>query len=110
MLGLLGILNMAGQSLETQTTAISVTGQNLANVDTTGYTRQTVDIQTSPDISTTIGPEATGAEADSIQQAVDTLLNGQIQGQQSVSGYWNAQQSALQSVQDDLDEFLSASS
>jgi flagellar hook-associated protein 1 FlgK len=110
MLGLLGTLNMAGQSLQTQMTAIEVTGQNLSNVDTTGYTRQTADIETSPDISTSIGPEGTGAEVTSIQQAVDTLLNGQIQNQQSVSGYWNGQQSALQSVQDDLDEFLSDTS
>lgn len=110
MLGLLGTLNLASQSMETQMTAISVTGQNLANVNTPGYTRQTADIQTSPDILTDIGPEGTGAEAVSIQQAVDTLLNGQIQGQQSVNGYWNAQQSALQSVQDDLDEFLSSAS
>jgi flagellar hook-associated protein 1 FlgK len=101
---------MAGQSMETQMTGISVTGQNLANVDTTGYTRQTADIETSPDIMTTFGPEGTGAQVVSIQQAVDTLLNGQIQGQQSVNGYWNGQQSALQSVQDDLDEFLSSAS
>jgi len=95
--------------METQMTGVSVSGQNLANVNTAGYTRQTVDIQTSPDILTGIGPEGTGSQAVSIQQAVDTLLNGQIQGQQSVNGYWNAQQSALQSVQDDLDEFLSNS-
>jgi flagellar hook-associated protein 1 len=99
---------MAGESMDTQMTAISVTGQNLANVNTTGYTRQTADIETSPDIETSIGPEGTGAEVTSIQQTIDTLLNGQIQGQQSVSGYWNAQQSALTSVQDDLDEFLSS--
>jgi flagellar hook-associated protein 1 FlgK len=108
MLGLLGTLNLASQSLQTQMTAISVTGQNLANVNTAGYTRQTVDIQTTPDIETTSGPEGTGAEVTSIQQAVNTLLNSQIQGQQSVNGYWNGQQSVLQSVQDDLDEFLSS--
>jgi flagellar hook-associated protein 1 FlgK len=108
MLGLLGTLNLASQSLQTQMTAISVTGQNLANVNTAGYTRQTANIQTTPDIETTSGPEGTGAEVTDIQQAVDTLLNNQIQGQQSTSGYWNGQQSALQSVQDDLDEFLSS--
>ncbi|HEY1790731.1 MAG TPA: flagellar hook-associated protein FlgK [Verrucomicrobiae bacterium] len=108
MLGLLGTLNLAGQSMETQMTGVSVAGQNLANVNTAGYTRQTVDIETSPDIMTGIGPQGTGAEAVSIQQAVDSLLNGQIQGQQSVNGYWNAQQSGLQSVQDDLNEFLSS--
>lgn len=108
MLGLLGTLNLASQSLQTQMTAISVTGQNLANVNTAGYTRQTANIQTTPDIETTSGPEGTGAEVTDIQQAVDTLLNNQIQGQQSTSGYWNGQQSVLQSVQDDLDEFLSS--
>ncbi|HXB58475.1 MAG TPA: flagellar hook-associated protein FlgK [Candidatus Acidoferrales bacterium] len=109
MLGLLGTLNLAAQSLQTQMTGVEVTGQNLANVNTTGYTRQTVNIQTTPDIETTSGPEGTGAEVVSIQQAVNTLLNNQIQGQQSTSGYWNGQQSTLQSVQDDLNEFLSNS-
>ncbi|HEV2454242.1 MAG TPA: flagellar hook-associated protein FlgK [Verrucomicrobiae bacterium] len=108
MLGLLGTLNLAGQSLQTQMTGVSVAGQNLANVNTAGYTRQTVDIQTSPDIMTNLGLQGTGAEAVSIQQAVDALLNGQIQGQQSVNGYWNAQQSGLQSAQNDLNEFLSS--
>src|SRR5580704_12812339 len=108
MLGLLGTLDLAAQSLQTQMTAIAVTGQNLSNVNTTGYTRQTVNIQTTPDIQTTSGPEGTGAKVASIQQAVDTLLNSQIQGQQSVNGYWNGQQSTLQTVQDDLDEFLSS--
>lgn len=108
MLGLLGTLNLAAQSLQTQTTAISVTGQNLANVDNTSYTRQTADIETTPDITTGSGLEGTGSQVVSIQQAVDAVLNNQIQGQQSVNGYWNSQQSALQSVQDQLDEFLSS--
>ena len=106
MLGLFGALNMASQSLDTQMAGVEVTGQNLANVNTPGYTRQTVDIEASPDISTGVGPEGTGAEVTSIQQISDALLNGQIQGQQSVSGYWNSQQSALQSAQTSLDEFL----
>ena len=107
MLGLFGALNMAGQSLQTQMAGIEVTGQNLSNVNTTGYTRQAVDIETSPDITTGIGPEGTGAEAVSIQQITNALLNNQIQGQQSTNGYWNSQQTNLQTIQDDLDEFLS---
>lgn len=106
MLGLFGTLNLAARSLQTQMTGVEVAGQNLANVNTTGYTRQRVDIQTSPDISTAIGPEGTGANAVAIQQVVNTLLNNQIQNQQSVGGYWNAQQSALQSAENALDEFL----
>jgi flagellar hook-associated protein 1 FlgK len=106
MLGLFATLNLASRSLQTQMTGVEVSGQNLANVNTKGYTRQTVDIQTSTDINTTIGPEGTGANAVAIQQAVNALLNSQIQNQQSSLGYWNAQQSALQSAENGLNEFL----
>jgi flagellar hook-associated protein 1 FlgK len=106
MLGLFSTLNMASRSLQAQMTGVEVTGQNLANVNTTGYSRQTVNIQTSPDATTGIGPEGTGANAVSIQQIVSAVLNSQIQGQSSTGGYWNAQQSALQSAQDSLGEFL----
>jgi flagellar hook-associated protein 1 FlgK len=99
-------MNLAARSLQTQMTGVEVSGQNLANVNTTGYTRQTVDITASPDIAADGLSEGTGANVASIQQAVNTLLNTQIQGQQSTGGYWNAQQSALQSAQTSLNEFL----
>jgi flagellar hook-associated protein 1 FlgK len=106
MLGLFGTLNMAARSMQAQMTGVEVAGQNLANVNTTGYSRQSVNIQTSPDITTGIGSEGTGANVESIQQIVNTLLNTQVQSQQSTSGYWNGQQSALQSAQNALGEFL----
>ena len=106
MLGLFGTLNLAARSMQAQMTGVEVAGQNLANVNTTGYSRQSVNIQTSPDVMTGIGPEGTGANVTSIQQAVNTLLNTQVQSQQSTSGYWNGQQSALQSAQNALGEFL----
>jgi flagellar hook-associated protein 1 len=106
MISLFGTLNMAERSMQAEMTGVNVAGQNLANVSTTGYTRQTVDIETSPSISTEFGSQGTGADVVAIQQAVNTLLNGQIQTQQSTSGYWTAQQSALQSAETSLDEFL----
>ncbi len=106
MLGLFGTLSLAARSLQTQMTGVEVSGQNLANVNTTGYSRQTVDIETSPEITTAIGPEGTGANVVAIQQAINTILNSQIQTQQSANGYWNSQQSALQDLQNSLDEFL----
>jgi flagellar hook-associated protein 1 FlgK len=106
MLNLMGALDLASRSMQTQMTGVDVTGQNLANVNTTGYARQTVDIQTSPDIQTAIGSVGTGATAVAIQQAVNNLLNSQIVTQQSSGGYWTAQQSSLQNAQTSLDEFL----
>jgi flagellar hook-associated protein 1 FlgK len=106
MLGLFGTLNLASRSLQTQMTGVEVTGQNIANVNTTSYTRQRVAITASPDLMTSIGPEGTGADATRIQQVVNSLLNGQIQSQGSTSGYWTAQQTALQTAQNGLGEFL----
>jgi flagellar hook-associated protein 1 FlgK len=110
MLGLYGTLNLAARSMQAQMTGVEVAGQNLANVNTTGYSRQRVQLATSPDVTTGIGPEGTGVAATSIQQVVSALLNAQVQDQQSTSGYWNGQQSALQSAQNGLDEFLNGSS
>jgi len=106
MFNLLGSLDMASRAMQTQMTGVDVTGQNLANVNTPGYSSQTVDIQTSPDISTGIGMVGTGSTAVAIQQAVNSLLNTQIVSQQSSGGYWTAQQGALQSAQTSLNEFL----
>jgi flagellar hook-associated protein 1 FlgK len=110
MLGLFSTLNLASRSLQAQMTGIEVTGQNISNINTPGYSRQTVQISASPDIATSVGPEGTGADATSIQQMVSNLLNNQIQSQNSTSGYWNSQQSALQSAENGLDEFLNGSS
>jgi flagellar hook-associated protein 1 FlgK len=109
MLGLFGTMNLAARSLQTQMTGVEVTGQNIANVNTAGYSRQRVNITASPDLLTGIGPEGTGANATSIQQIVSNLLNSQIQSQGSSSGFYNAQQAALQSAQDALGEFLNGS-
>jgi flagellar hook-associated protein 1 FlgK len=110
MFGLLGTLNLAASSLQAQMTGLEVSGQNLANVNTTGYTRQRVNLGTTTDIGTADGPQGTGVEVTSIEQTVNALLNSQIQNQNSVGGYWNGQQTALQSAQDGLNEFLSGAS
>jgi flagellar hook-associated protein 1 FlgK len=109
MLGLFGTLNLASRSMQTQMAGVEVSGQNLANINTTGYSRQRVQIASSPDIVTGIGPEGTGASAVAIQQVVSNLVNNQIQSQNTTSGYWNSQQTALQSAQNGLNEFLSGS-
>ncbi len=100
---------MASRSLQTQMAGVEVAGQNLANVNTPGYSRQRVVIQANAAIPTGVGMEGTGASVQGIEQIVDKLLNGQIQNQTSVSGYWNSTQSALQSVQTSLNEFLDSS-
>ena len=100
---------MAARSLQTQMTGVEVAGQNLANINTPGYSRQVVNISESSAFGTSVGPEGTGANVTGIQQIVSSLLNSQIQSQGSTGGYWNAQQTTLQSAQNGLNEFLNGS-
>jgi flagellar hook-associated protein 1 FlgK len=106
MLGLFGILNLGTRSLQTQQTGVEVTGQNLANVNNPAYARQRVQIQTTVTIPTPVGPEGTGAEVVAIQQLRNYFLDAQIRGEQSVGGYWDAQQNVLHTAQAALAEFL----
>ena len=85
---------------------MEISGQNLANVNTPGYSRQTLTTQAATPLQTPIGQEGTGVEATGIAQAVDSLLNSQIQAENSVSGSVNAQQQALQNVETYLNEQL----
>jgi len=106
MLGLFGTLNLAARSLQTQMTGVEVAGQNLANVNTAGYSRQRVIIESGPSVNSGVGPQGTGANVVAIERIVSSLLDGQIQNQASVSGYWNSQQDSLTTVQSALNEFL----
>lgn len=106
MIGLFSTLNLGVRSLQAQQTAVEVAGQNLANVNNTAYTRQRVQIQTSPTVQTAIGPQGTGAQAVAIEQLRDLLVEGQIRSETSVGGYWTAQQKALQYAQTGLGEFI----
>ena len=99
-------MSMAAKAMQAQMAGVNVSGQNLANVNTPGYSRQTVRIAASPDVASALGPQGDGAAATGIQQVVSALLNTQVQNQQSTSGYWTGQQTALQTAQNALDEFL----
>jgi flagellar hook-associated protein 1 FlgK len=106
MLGLFGTLNLGTRSLQTQQSGVEVTGQNLANVNNPAYARQRLQIQTSLAIPSSLGPVGTGASATGIDQLRNSLLDAQIRNEQSVGGYWLAQQSGLQNVQVSLSEYL----
>jgi flagellar hook-associated protein 1 FlgK len=106
MLGLFSTLDMAKRSMQTQMTGVEVAGQNIANVNTPGYSRQRVDIVTSAAIGTPVGMEGTGADVARIQQVVSDLLNGQIASSSSDLGYQQGRQTALQSLQDAFGEIL----
>lgn len=73
---------LASNALRSFEMALNVTGHNLANVATRGYSRQTIDIQTTPD-QTIFGltrpfKVGTGAYANSVNRVRDIFLQGRF--------------------------------
>ena len=110
MLGLLGTLNMASGSLAAQQEAMAVAGQNVANANNTAYARETVNFQDNPSLETPAGEEGTGVTAGSITEVRNALLDSQITAENSVTGSYTAQQSALQNAEAYLGEQLTNTS
>lgn len=100
-----GILHIGRNALLTQQRAIDITGNNIANVDTPGYSRQRVNlVQTSP-IRDNLGIASTGVSADpKIQRIYDQFVTAQLNTQNESFGRWQAQESTLEKVEVIFDE------
>jgi flagellar hook-associated protein 1 FlgK len=109
MQGLFGTLNLGARSLAAQQLATQTAGHNLANVNNPAYSRQRVDLATSPAVAGVGGLVGTGVDAIAVTQLRDYLLDRQITSESSVSGSLNAQQQALQYAQSFLGEQLDSS-
>ena len=95
-MGINDILNIGVRSLSVQRMAIEVTGENISNVNTPGYSRQTMDLQTALGSMLNGG---NGVQAAPIQRAHDADLQAQIQGETSLNGEQTVLQNALQKVE-----------
>ncbi|SHK30738.1 flagellar hook-associated protein FlgK [Desulforamulus aeronauticus] len=83
--------------------ALDITGQNLANASTPGYSRQeavirTTDPYTNPTLnsSCTPGQFGTGATVDYIRRIKDEYLDNNVRKANTDSGYWEDQIAVLQ--------------
>jgi flagellar hook-associated protein 1 FlgK len=94
-----GILSTATRSLITQQKAIDVTGQNIANVNTPGYSRQRVVMQPSAPINFEPGQMGTGVKAAEIQRIYDGFIGSQINGENATLGQWEATESGLARIE-----------
>ena len=99
-----GILSTASRSLLTQQKAIDVTGQNIANVNTPGYSRQRVVMQPNTPITFEPGQMGTGVKAAEIERIYDRYIGGQINRESMNLGQWEAAEGALQRIELVFDE------
>jgi len=68
MTDLWGIMSVAGNALLAHQKAISVTGNNIANVNTPGYSRQKLILENNTPLLSSVGPMGTGVDAVSVER------------------------------------------
>ncbi len=102
MSGLYSTLNHSVKAITAHSRAIETAGKNLANVNNTTYARQRVVYGDRGTVQTPDGAESLGLEALGVQQLRDALIDRQVAREVSLSGYYEAQQSAYQRAQASL--------
>jgi flagellar hook-associated protein 1 FlgK len=100
-----GLLSVSQTALMTQQKAIDITGNNIANVNTPGYSRQRLNMEQNEPIRYDGGQMSTGVRADrKIQRIYDRFVNGQIAYENQQMGRWEAQQQTLEKAELTFDE------
>lgn len=104
-------LETARRGLSTQQYALETTGNNIANANTPGYTRQRVNfVPTEPYPPTGMnrpelpGQLGTGVKAGSVQRVRESFLDLQYRQENTKYGYWNARSEALARMEEILNE------
>ena len=106
MAGLFDTLSLGSRSLSTYRQAIDTTGHNLANVNTPGYTRQRLVVETTTSENGTLGSVGTGAEAVKIVRLQNEYAEKQLQVESSIEGSLTVKHDALQQALTSLQESI----
>ena len=94
-MNIFGALNTARSSILTQQTGIEVTGQNLANVNTPGYSRQVVRLEASSPVSAGNGRVGTGGRLASIRREADSFITAQMNNTTSNQSFYETTDRAV---------------
>ncbi|MGI5911532.1 MAG: flagellar hook-associated protein FlgK [Syntrophomonadaceae bacterium] len=99
-------LEIGRRALLTHQTALSITGHNIANADTPGYSRQVAEIVTSNpwhapamNQSGKAGQLGTGVDIAAINRIRDEFIDAQIRHENRADGYWAAMQETLSQIE-----------
>ena len=100
-----GLLSVGRVALATQQKAIDVTGNNIANVNTPGYSRQRLNMESTDPIRYGAGQMSMGVRANiKIDRMYDQFLGTQINNENQSLGKWEAQKNSLEKVEMIFDE------
>ncbi|HET6419131.1 MAG TPA: flagellar hook-associated protein FlgK [Geobacteraceae bacterium] len=106
-MNIFGILDTAKSGLIAQQAALEVTSENIANVNTPGYSKQTAILETAPTVTTNGLSLGTGVNVAGIQRSYDALLQQQIVNGNSAYGESSTKQTVLEQIQPSFNEINS---
>lgn len=84
--------------------ATEVTGENIANVNTPGYSRQRVVLETSPPTTPNGFPLGSGVRVAVVERYYDALLQQQMVNARTALGYDTAKSGVLQQIEPSFNE------
>jgi len=92
-------LSSAKLGLLAQQLAIEVTGQNIANVQTEGYSRQDVTFESNTPRTTGVGQVGNGVRIAGIERAHDQFLFSQIMGEGDLTGRTKVKKEVFEQIE-----------
>ena len=104
MTDIFGVLSIGSKALLTQQKGIYVTGNNIANVNTPGYTRQRLNMSSDVPVNSSIGPLGTGVTAINVERIYQRFLGVQINEETQSLGKWAANKDMLERAEMIFDE------
>ncbi len=103
-MGIDAIFNTASSALAAQRVAIDITGQNIANVNTPGYSRQRPVMESGPSTTHNGFSLGNGVHVAAVQRLYDAVINQQLNDGNSTLGNNQAKMKTLQQLEPFLNE------
>jgi len=99
-----GTLNIAKEALLTHQAAITVSGHNVANVNTPGYSRQVLDLTTSIATPTGVGFFGNGVRGDAVLRQYDKFMVQRMMNQNATINNLTTQQQSMRVIETTFNE------
>jgi flagellar hook-associated protein 1 len=106
-MGISNLFDVASSGVNAQRLAMEVTGENIANVNTEGYSRQQVVMENRPVTTSNGFPLGTGVQIQAVRRSYDNMLQQQIVNGNSTYQQNLTKQNALDQIQPSFNELAS---
>lgn len=97
-MGLSSLLDIGRKGLNAAQTSIEVTGNNISNVDTEGYSRRSVQLKESTPINFSPGQLGTGVDATEVLRSFDKFIERGFLDKSSLESRYNSLSENLKSI------------